>query len=341
MKGRIVAIGLVSFLCFAAIGCGQTTQESSEEVETARQTTTIESDGLTIDVPAEWKVMDAEDGKYIYPDFDGLLYLMTESDAYDGSPTDSFYFDVVDGMERDGSTKLTSEPEVSSVGAAISYRSDIESTIDGKDYKGKFELIISGASFYAITFIVPSDDYSSAESQIDSVFGTIALNNAESPMLIQQNVLDETVQEPGETVSQKNAVEKARSYLRYSAFSYDGLVRQLEFEGFAHDDAVYGADSCGADWMAQAEAKARDYISFSAFSYAGLIDQLEFEGFSHDEAVHGADSCGADWYEQAAKKAADYMSYSSFSYDELIDQLEFEGFTEEQAAYGATSVGLQ
>lgn len=334
MKRRIVAIGLVSFLCFATIGCGQTTQESSEEVEAARQTATIESDGLTIDVPAEWEVMDGEDGKYIYPDFGGLLYLTTESDAYDGRPTDSFYFDVVSGMECDGSTRLTSEPEVSSVDAAISYRSGMESTIDGKDYKGKFELIISGASSYAVTFIVPSDDYSSIESQIDSVLDTITLKNAESPMVI------ETGRESSETVSQKNAVEKAMSYLRYSAFSYDGLVRQLEFEGFTHDDAVYGADNCGADWMVQAEAKARDYISFSAFSYAGLIDQLEFEGFSHDEAVHGADSCGADWYEQAAKKAADYMSYSSFSYDELVNQLMFEGFTEEQAAYGATSVGL-
>lgn len=33
------------------------------------------------------------------------------------------------------------------------------------------------------------------------------------------------------TVSQKNAVEKAKSYLRYMAFSRTGLIGQLEYEG--------------------------------------------------------------------------------------------------------------
>ena len=35
-----------------------------------------------------------------------------------------------------------------------------------------------------------------------------------------------------ETVSQKNAIRKAKSYLNYSAFSYQGLVKQLEYEKF-------------------------------------------------------------------------------------------------------------
>ena len=45
------------------------------------------------------------------------------------------------------------------------------------------------------------------------------------------------------TVSQKNAVAKAKSYLGYTAFSHDGLVAQLEYEQFSHADAVYGADN--------------------------------------------------------------------------------------------------
>ena len=142
------------------------------------------------------------------------------------------------------------------------------------------------------------------------------------------------------TVSQKNALSEARSYLSFSAFSYEGLIEQLEYEKFSHDDAVYAADNCGADWNAQALAFAKDYLDYTAFSYSGLIKQLEYEKFTHEQAVYGADNCGANWYEEAAECAQDYMDYSAFSRGGLIDQLLFEGFTQEQAEYGATSVGL-
>jgi hypothetical protein len=95
-----------------------------------------------------------------------------------------------------------------------------------------------------------------------------------------------------ETVSQSNAREKAQDYLDYSAFSREGLIKQLEFEGFSNADATYGTDAVGADWNAQAALKAQDYLDYSAFSRSGLIDQLEFEGFTSSEARFGADSVG-------------------------------------------------
>ncbi len=143
-----------------------------------------------------------------------------------------------------------------------------------------------------------------------------------------------------ETASQKNAVRSAKNYLKFSAFSRDGLIEQLEFEEFSRDDAVYGVDNSGANWTEQATQKAKSYLEFSAFSHDGLIEQLEFEGFSRDDAVSGADSSGADWNEQAAKKAKSYLEFSAFSRDGLIDQLKFEKFTQGQAEYGATAVGL-
>ena len=121
------------------------------------------------------------------------------------------------------------------------------------------------------------------------------------------------------TLGQLNALASAESYLAFSAFSYNGLVEQLEFEQLTHDEAVYAADNCGADWNAQAEKSAKSYLSFSAFSYQGLIEQLEFEGFTTEQATYGADMCGADWNEQAAKSAKSYLSLSSFSRDGLID----------------------
>ena len=34
----------------------------------------------------------------------------------------------------------------------------------------------------------------------------------------------------------------AKRYLEVSSFSYQGLIDQLEYEGFTHEQAVYGAD---------------------------------------------------------------------------------------------------
>ena len=142
------------------------------------------------------------------------------------------------------------------------------------------------------------------------------------------------------TTSQQNALKKAKSYLSHSAFSYQGLIDQLEYEGYSNADAKYAVDNCGANWNEQALKQAKSYLSHSAFSYQGLIDQLEYEDYTSSQAKYGADNCGANWNEQAAKKAKSYLSYSAFSRDGLISQLQYEKFTYEQAVYGVEANGL-
>ena len=95
-----------------------------------------------------------------------------------------------------------------------------------------------------------------------------------------------------ETVSQKNAVQKAKIYIEYGAFSRDGLIAQLEYEKFSNADAVYGADNCGADWFEQAAKKAQIYVDTIAPSREGLINQLIFEKFTREQAEYGADAVG-------------------------------------------------
>ena len=95
-----------------------------------------------------------------------------------------------------------------------------------------------------------------------------------------------------ETISQKNAVKKAISYLGYSAFSHDGLVAQLEYEQFSHADAVYGADNSGANWNEQAAKKAKQYMEYSAFSRGSLIEQLKYDKFTQGQAEYGANAVG-------------------------------------------------
>ena len=48
-----------------------------------------------------------------------------------------------------------------------------------------------------------------------------------------------------ETTSQKNAVRAAENYLSVMSFSFKGLVEQLEYDGYTHEQAVYGAQANG------------------------------------------------------------------------------------------------
>lgn len=108
--------------------------------------------------------------------------------------------------------------------------------------------------------------------------------------------------ETKETLSQKNATGKAKDYIRIMAFSKQGLIDQLEFDGFEEEDAIYGASNIDVDWKKQAVKKAEDYIRIMAFSRKGLIEQLEFDGFKNNEASYGVDNITVDWKEQAVKK---------------------------------------
>lgn len=92
------------------------------------------------------------------------------------------------------------------------------------------------------------------------------------------------------TSGESNALQKAWDYLDYMAFSYEGLIDQLEYEGFTSSEAKYAADNCGADWYDQAAKKAQEYLDYMAFSRSELIDQLEYEGFTYDQASYGVNA---------------------------------------------------
>jgi SOS response regulatory protein OraA/RecX len=134
---------------------------------------------------------------------------------------------------------------------------------------------------------------------------------------------------------QRNALAKAREYLRYTAFSERGLVKQLASDGFAAKDAEYAVANAGAAWDEQAAKKAGDYLSHIAFSKRGLVGQLVSEGFTQQESERAVANVRADWAEQAVNKAESYLANGSFSQSGLASQLLFDGFTEDEAAAAA------
>lgn len=94
------------------------------------------------------------------------------------------------------------------------------------------------------------------------------------------------------TTGKRNALARAKSYLNYMAFSYKGLVEQLEYEGYSNEEATYAVDNCGANWNEQAAKKAESYMSYMSFSRSGLIEQLEYEGFTSKQAEYGVTAVG-------------------------------------------------
>ena len=199
------------------------------------------------------------------------------------------------------------------------------------------------------TETITESDPSNTTEEPDTSEPTIEITDS-SEQITEEEIKteEETTEEPettekddtGLSLGKINALATAESYLWIMAFSYEGLVDQLEYEGFTHEEAVYAADNCGADWNEEALESADSYLSYMAFSYSGLIDQLEYEQFTTEQATYAADNCGADWYEQAAKCAESYLEYMSFSRQGLIDQLIYEGFTYDQAVYGVEANGL-
>ena len=101
-----------------------------------------------------------------------------------------------------------------------------------------------------------------------------------------------TPKQQGGTIGQNNALKTAKQYIDYSAFSYSGLIAQLEYEGYSKEDAKYGVDNCGADWNEQAVKCAKSYLEYSSFSKKGLIEQLEYEGFTRSQAEYGVSHNG-------------------------------------------------
>lgn len=97
---------------------------------------------------------------------------------------------------------------------------------------------------------------------------------------------------PTVSIGKQNALKSAQHYLSITAFSYKGLTKQLEFEGFTEEEVLYGVENCGANWYEQAAKSAKHYLDNFSLSRSALIKQLEFEGFTHEQAVYGAEANG-------------------------------------------------
>ena len=104
----------------------------------------------------------------------------------------------------------------------------------------------------------------------------------------------DTTQSAAATENQQKALDEANEYIDTLALSHDGLIKQLEYDGYSTDVATYAADNCGANWNKEAKEMAEQYMESTTYTYKAMVQQLEAEGFTRDQAKFGARAVGLE-----------------------------------------------
>lgn len=187
------------------------------------------------------------------------------------------------------------------------YRSSFENgelvRVDEGPRDGEFRVWLTNEDTDTLVFSDPDSDQLIYYTRDDGDPFYLDVYNTSVPGNATQDTTEEEPPETSEmpdpqpstenvTIGMRNALATAHDYLDSTAFSYSGLIDQLEYEGYTYAEAVYAVDNCGADWYEQAALMAAEYLDTMSFSRTGLIDQLEYEGFSYDQAVYGVEQAG-------------------------------------------------
>lgn len=298
---RIFALLLALYMmCGTLAGCGEEPAESVQP--NMKEVQLFNEYGVSCDIPSDWEKKVNGSLYYYYPTVEeGLTFLMI---GYSGINQSIFYENnqqsFYEGLQKNVLDSKCVENQRKENKQGIPYASIImtgtlENTT-GKFYNAVFDAddgLVNVALFqsqdcdkdFEQAFYMIVDTVS---VELETETTTTETTTAATTEVVTESTAPTTVA----TMGQKNALAQAKQYLSFMAFSYSGLIEQLEYEGYSTDEATYGADNCGADWDEQAAKKAQDYIDITAFSRSGLIDQLIYEGFTQEQAEYGVTAVG-------------------------------------------------
>ena len=89
----------------------------------------------------------------------------------------------------------------------------------------------------------------------------------------------------------QNCYDQAMSYLDFMAFSRNGLIQQLQHDGYT-DQAISNAldllEKYYVSWDTEAVKKAQEYMETFSFSQQRLYEQLIHDGFTEEQANYSA-----------------------------------------------------
>ncbi len=321
--GVIIAIFIIGIIADPLLAKLENTTLSENEMSSnINQSVTVGK--ITYYVDSTWRSEKNVDGKntfnYYYPSNDTMLMvtIFTGVEYVDSTMIDSFMDSYITGLninEDDFISKSVKKINNYTCGVEKHYTYS-----NSNKYKTISYVIPNGSEVYAFSFgqknelddgnidiiekiieksIIISEEKSQETNEVVNQISNEVSNQTNNQVTNQisqknttKNEISNTTSVKTPTLGEKNALSKAKDYLAYTAFSYTGLIEQLEYEGFSKAEATYGADNCKADWNEQAAKKAKDYIDYTSFSKSGLIEQLEYEGFTKAQAEHGASAVG-------------------------------------------------
>lgn len=317
----LIALILSATAVTAISQCSQTDfQEPVTTSPTQAPTDTLDTDmfrlynitPFSIAIPRSWSHTANDDNDCFLDSDNNILFIATSQLDDSQSQINSNVVDVfIDGFKDSLDEFDEIDRTTTHIDDFFAYR--VEANVKKSENKYHYTMYVWATDHYLCEMIFSS--YGNEQSEEFDLFETDIVNSitVDSSKDVRSPEKDSTkkatepetekpTKKPTEppteklvdkiTVSQSNALESAKSYLEYSAFSYNGLVEQLEYEKYSHEDAVYAADHCGADWNEQAAKSAESYLAYSSFSRDGLIEQLEYEGFTHEQAVYGVEQNG-------------------------------------------------
>ena len=312
MKKKTLLLLLSFFVCAAVASCSPDTssedsrsESQSESIEDSREekndfnvdtNTTSTFFGYEISFPSSWTVgtntLDTETYYAESGDAVAMFQMQCVSSPFgsfnelnaDKDSLSESYGDAYDSFDVSDLTEY-------SISGTKGLLYDFTASTSGLDVRGKMLVFVSETGGNLISFqMIQSDntEYSYFDD-FEKILNSVSLSQADESNSSSAGAYDSSTSVP---LEYQNALSKARDYLDYSAFSYSGLINQLEYEQFSTESATYAADNCGADWNEQAAKKAQDYLDFSSFSRQGLIDQLLYEGFTQEQAEYGVTAVG-------------------------------------------------
>ncbi|WP_051314923.1 Ltp family lipoprotein [Alteribacter aurantiacus] len=279
--GALSFIALIGFIVAAAASGGDEVAEEEPEAEEASAAEAEEEEATEEEEVTEEEVPEAETYEYtIEENFrmeDDLVILEADTNLDDGVIV-SWEVENLDDFDHFDDGQVTVEDGAFSV------------EVDVSDF-GSGEILawigISGAQQDEDLVDEFLGDWQGA-----NVGGDLEYDEYGMLYSFEETFLREGEPEEELTLSQVNAIGSAESYLDFSAFSKEGLIDQLEFEGFSNEDATFAVEYIDVDWYEQAVKSGEAYLDYSNFSRSGLIDQLEFEGFTNSQATHAVDEIG-------------------------------------------------
>lgn len=257
------------------VSCSTSNNNTENGEATSTATTSISDNDIVVGTwIAEIKLDQANDKGY-YIDEDQNVKLVIKKDrtveVWFGDESSELEWEFVGESGEVRQYKIIEKG--STDGKAIYFRYVDKNSKEFEDFAGKI-LVTSGNNlviYGRAQDVTTSKTSSSTSSQI------AATDTPKTSKVVSSKI----------SVGKQNALRQANQYLNAMAFSYSGLIEQLEYEGYSTEDATYEVDHCGADWNDEAAKKAEEYLNTMSFSRSGLIEQLEYEGFTHDQAVYG------------------------------------------------------